>query len=371
MKKKVTLFETYLRESDSTKDQVNKELGSFKSLLHGEPKDNAPKNDIDKELDNAKWELTEDIGEASTYDIFENDQLIGQADSLKSAMQQVRGLPTDDLEVKKGGRLIGHIDSTGNFVHAIEEGQGFGVEPEDPFASAMSNHEDKIESNKFNTKPEDAFGDAFNSSVKEAAVIGIDEMDPMDELEHVSLVIHPDDGTEPGMDPLMTPMGGCDSEDASVSTFAAPGGPDFEKSGMDNADVLFDGGRMNNEAAHTFSPDDIGFDDHIGGPGLYDEEETEDSLEFNDEENDDWLSYLVEPELEKHNTPSNDMKGAGGLSPTTPTTPLKKENGNACYMENVKRLKNQLSEARKTVVAPNQIAENIKRLKTSIKNIKK
>lgn len=389
--KKVTLLETYLSEKDGDADfrgKVNKELGSFKSLLNGGSKDEPAKPEVagvNKELGKAKWELSEDMGEPGRYDIFDQDRLIGQSNSLKGAMQQVKGLPANDLEVKRNGEVIGHIDSTGNFVHSLEErhanlpsnplfdtDEGFGLTPENPFDDAVENHHQNVQNNKFNTKPEDAFSDAFNSSVKEA-VIGVDQMDPMDELEHVSLVIHPTVST-PGMDPLMTPMGGCDSEDASVSTFAAPGGPDFEQSGTGDKTVLVDG-ELKQEAAWTFSPDDVGFDDHVGGGGLYDEEPLDDM-----DDDDGWLSYLLEPEEEKHNLHSNDMKGSVGTqgtqstavtTPTKPTVPTKENcDGMMKMKENVERLKAHLSEARKSVAKPEQIAENINKLKASLKNLK-
>lgn len=333
--KKITLQEAYLHEKDDDADfrgKVNKELGGFKSILNDdEPKSKPSKvNDVNKELDKAKWELTEEIGSP------------------------------EQLEERHG--------------NPFAKPEGFDVEPENPFADAVAGHQATVANNKFNTKPEDAFSDSYNSSVKES-MISVDEMDPMDELEHVSLVIHPTDGSEQGMDPLMTPMGGCDSEDASVSTFAAAGGPDFEKTGMDgDAVVLVDGMPVNKEAAWTFSPEDVGADDHM------DNDFNDDFGMDSEEENDDWLSYLVEPEMERHSGPSNDMKGSVGTqgavptavtTPTKPTIPTKEcVTGMTKMKENVNSLKNQLSDVRKSLSKPEQIKENIDKLKIAIKNIK-
>lgn len=270
--KKVKLLETYLKEKDENdpdfRGKVNKELTGFKSLLHNKSENHKTNStDLDKvnkELDKANWELSENK-------------------------------------------------------------EGFDLDLEDSFTNSYSEYEEKTKSNKFGTKPEDAFSDAYNNSIKET-IIGIDKSEPLDELEHVSLIIHPDVESEQDIGSV----DGCDSKNTKVSTFSAPGGPNFKNSEKDNKDVLFDSDEINKESNLD--------------------------KENDSEENEEWLQYLLEPEKEKHNLHSNDMKNKNVLN---------KEYKHS-IKENVSKLKNKLSKINKSMSESKQISENFKILKTKI-----
>lgn len=301
---KLTLQETYLNEKDL--DSVNKELGGFKSLMHSsEPKDvnkelggfksvlhgpsNAPaKNSVDKELDNTKWELSE----------------------------------ADDLDFSDFNKK----DS---------------VPPPAPAKRG------------FNTKPEDPFADAFNKhDFKEHIIEPSDEIDPLDSLEHVSLVIHPTVAGQEG-----------DCNGSHMNTFQAPGGPGFD-SGDDGKEgiskIVLQDGELTKEQPELVAENDP-FNEF--DPTGFDAEG-----DFDAEEDEEWLSYLSEPN-DKSELYANDVKGR--VMPPAPTPikglePVKKEA--------VTSLKNRISEVRKAVLNVKKTNKNVASLKEKlskeIKNVK-
>jgi hypothetical protein len=200
--------------------KVNQELGGFKSLVHGDPGSKAPaKHPMDKELDSAKWELSED------FDLDMDDSF------------------SDEFSTKKDGEEQSH--NTG----------------------------DEIEEN----------------------VITIDSMAPMDELEHVSLVMNPNDYT------AKNPKAGQVDPETASTTFSAPGGPGFEKSTDDSdKEVLFDGDQDRKRALVT----------EMDPFNEYDPTPKDGGFGPDDEDNEDWENYLAEPEnQEKHEpTKTNDLK---------------------------------------------------------------
>jgi hypothetical protein len=94
MKKKLTLKEAFLAEKDTSVDQANKELGGFKSLLHGDKKDKKPAQDLNKvndELKGAKWEMSESSFDLDQEDAFSDsfEQQMGAGGSKQQDLNQL------------------------------------------------------------------------------------------------------------------------------------------------------------------------------------------------------------------------------------------------------------------------------------------
>lgn len=285
--KKMQLKNYFLKE-DKDLEKVNQELGGFKSILnkkdekHDSTKDSDFRGKINKELDSAKWGLQKEA-----------------------------------------------------------EKPGFETTPEDPFSDSFNSVE------RFETKPEDAFSDAFNNKQEieenfdnavmheahcsesigsgECDCQGVGYREPLDSLEHVSLTIIPDE----------------EIEQKQTTSFAAPGGPNFDQAEYNSKYILSDDEIKKESTINENDPfnefDPIGFDPDDD----FDPKNTLNKLNDEGEEESGWLSYLLEPE-ENKDLSANDMKGKPELSYTQDS--FDKNKSSSYRKETVERLKGKLLE---------------------------